>query len=629
MSRTATNPQPTGASPGRGKRKYKPNHLSHSIVEHPFASRSNEVDNSTLDGFTRTTYPFPPYFKQKSIGHKGIHYKDTLLFHRTATQPSLAKPTTPDQSSASAAKLSHPAVTQVTQPLPPSSYPSSNPSDSLDYVQSWLAETRPSASTLASTTTLKEKDIHLNGRKRKRCASIGLGEAALAVPLTREALKNHLKATMSSTQSSGDNVCSSYLPPDSGLLTTIAQNPFTPQKSTWSRSLTSPMDSPAPPLSIASKPSLATYNVRSHMGEHGIYRDKGILRKPALADFRRIVTQVVDERRKSGVKHGSEARFERRLQWSSDDNEDTVLLKLLPCIINDNRQVRAPLADHDRNNGEAPEGSEQQDQDANNAYVHEDFEEVGLQFSSNRQFAQTNLPNTFDDQGFEAKIARELAKEQGMRYPKPDRIYGLDCDQVPIPKGNLLRPETRSLITLVPNMKDAFFVIEGKASNGGNMTRAAEQACRAGTCLVFSQRQLLAWTGHEDVEGPDERTYIYSATMDANCMMFWVHFAVVTVLKDGSKDVNFYMEWIYSKTYRENDALLYLRGVCHNILDWGVGARKKALGERYKQIIEFDGHLMKDAALRSKVEATAKAEEQRAKKRRKRDDNTSVTTTRS
>jgi hypothetical protein len=386
------------------------------------------------------------------------------------------------------------------------------------------------------------------------------------------------------------------------------------------------MDSPAPPLSIASKPSLATYNVRSHMEEHGIYRDKGILKKPALASFRKTVTQVVDERRESGVKPGSEAKYERRLQWSSDDNEDTVLLKLLPCIIKDGRQVRAPLADNTQNDGEAPEGSAQ-DRDTNDVYAHVDFEEVGLQFSSNRQFARTYLPNIFDDQGFEAKVARELAKEQGMKNPKPDRIYGLDCDQLPIPKGNLLRPETRSLITLVPNMKDAFFIIEGKSSNGGNMTKAAEQACRAGACLVFSQRRLLAWTGHKDVDGPDERTYVYSATMDANCMMIWVHFAVVRVLEDGSKDVNFYMEWIYSKTYRENDALLYLRGVCHNILDWGLGARKKALEERYRQIIEFDGRLMKDTALRSKVEATSKAEEQRAKKRRKREDGTSVTTT--
>jgi hypothetical protein len=207
MSQTATHLQPTGSSTGTGKREYKPHHSSHSIVEHPFTGRSNEVDDSTLDAFppSPSPHPDPPHFKEKTIHHMRTHPTDISLLHGTAAQLPPSTPTPSNQSSAPTATLA------------PPSYPPSNPSKSLESVQSWLAETTlPSTFAVASTRTLQELDVHVNGRKRKRGASIELDEAGLAVPLTREALKKYLKATMSSTQSKSSvgNVCSSYIPPD-------------------------------------------------------------------------------------------------------------------------------------------------------------------------------------------------------------------------------------------------------------------------------------------------------------------------------------------------------------------------------------------------------------------------------
>ena len=63
---------------------------------------------------------------------------------------------------------------------------------------------------------------------------------------------------------------------------------------------------------------------------HGIYKDQGKLEKPELANFRETVIQVVEKRRKSGIRDGTVVKSARRLQWTADDNEDTVLLKLLP-----------------------------------------------------------------------------------------------------------------------------------------------------------------------------------------------------------------------------------------------------------------------------------------------------------
>ena len=378
--------------------------------------------------------------------------------------------------------------------------------------------------------------------ERKRGVSLGFEEAEPTIPLTKKALKEHLKTTMSSDQLSRGDVCTLIISLGRYLLTRIAQDPFTPQRHNGSCSLTSATvtDSPAPALSIKSKPSQATYDLRHHMEKHGIYRDKGKLKGPELADFRKTIMQVVNEGRESGVRDASQSKITRRLQWTAEDNEATILLKLLPCIIKDGRQVRAPVTNKEQNNGEITERSTQQDQTADTLYTHEDYEEAGLQFSADRQFSETYLPNACDDQGFEVNVARVLAKDQGMMQGKPDRIYGLNGDQLPISKTSMLRAHTERLISFVPNMKDAFFFLEGKASNG-DMTKAMLQASRVGTCLVFSQRELLAWTGHKDVIGADYRTYVYSATMNSRCWEFWVHFAVVDILEDGTKDVNFYM----------------------------------------------------------------------------------------
>ena len=351
------------------------------------------------------------------------------------------------------------------------------------------------------------------------------------------------------------------------------------------------------------------------MEKHGIFRDKGMLEKPEFAPFRDTVMEVVNNTRDSAIKTRSQGRFRNHLQWVSQDNEDTVLAKLLPSIVKDGRMKRATSADN---------ASAQQDQTEDQMYTYEDYANDGLQMSVNRLFTETYLPNASADTTFESRVAKDLSKGQGMKQAKPDRIYGLNLDQFRTPKNKTLRQQTERWLSLVPNMKDPFLFFEGKASNG-DLTKAFEQASRVGTCLVFTQRNLLDHTGHDDKPGADDRTYVYSATMDSNCWCFWVHFAIVEFLDDGTKDVNYHMECIYSTTYRPNDSLLLLRRVCHNILDWGLGARKKMLKKRYDNIVAYDERWLKAENQKSMEEATAEVNTQRAK-RRKKNDESSVTT---
>ena len=323
---------------------------------------------------------------------------------------------------------------------------------------------------------------------------------------------------------------------------------------------------------------------------------------PGLQAFKILVSQIVCQERPSAVKPESAAKFANRLRWINGDNEATILLKILPFLIKDGRRIPAP--------------QEQQEESGNSKYVDEDFELGGLQFSADREFTRGFLPNMYADAGFEAKVANEMAKVHGMRNPKPDRVYGLMRTQLSRLEGAMLRPETKTLISHVPNMVAAFFIIEGKASNG-SMARAMVQACRGGTSRVHVVRILLGSTGQleDEKDGPCTKSYVYSATLDDACMYIWVHFALVTGVAAGQKKVEYCMEMIMCCMFRHENALTQLRGACHNILDWGIRGRMTDVRNQYETIVAYETNWMQQAAIQSQRDAEQREADRKNKQK--------------
>ncbi len=67
--------------------------------------------------------------------------------------------------------------------------------------------------------------------------------------------------------------------------------------------------------------------------------------------------------------------------------------------------------------------------------------------------------------------------------------------------------------------------------------------------------------------------------------------------------VNYHMEHVFSYHFRSPDAELYLRRVCHNILDWGVRSRRAMLERRCEKMYTFERVLIKqDAARMAEIE---------------------------
>ncbi|KAL9593856.1 MAG: hypothetical protein Q9219_007352 [cf. Caloplaca sp. 3 TL-2023] len=508
----------------------------------------------------------------------------------------------PHSPSDSAYNPSHPAAVVQTQQSVPSQ-PSSASFNSYNSIQTWLNQTSSSIESPTATSTSLEH-VQVNHAKRKRSTSPEFGQPQLdlTVPLTRKALKQHLLSTMSSDQSN------------------LPNQVFTPTRnaSTNTSSYQTPV-TPANPSKTSAR-NLPPSDVRDHMEVHRMFFDKNLIRKPEMKSFRDLVMNVVDTERPSGRKPESEERWQTRTDRIRLHNEATILDHILPLMIKDGRQV--PIQ------GPSTEAESTADEQVYNS-LWEDFEKSGLDWTLDREFARTYLPNTYHNIGYEERIATALAKERGMKNPKPDRAYGLAINDIRPPKHNpvLLRDGTRDLLNAIPGLQHVFFLMEGVRS-AGDLNKAFNQACRGGAVAVNIQRLLLEAIG-EDImqEGPDRQTYVYTATLDNNAMYFWVNYAhVTTAIPSGEKIVDFHMDHIYSCTFRSDDAELLLRRVCHNILDWGVRSRRPTLEARCSKMYQVEQQMIDrdvqeaqaQTAAAAAAAAAAKAAQEQASGNKKR-----------
>ena len=157
------------------------------------------------------------------------------------------------------------------------------------------------------------------------------------------------------------------------------------------------------------------------------------------------------------------------------------------------------------------------------------------------------------------------------------------------------------LLGVAPGVQHPFFIVEGK-SEQGSVADAQNQARRGGASLVHTTRSLLTHIGEPDVEGLDMRIFILSATMSPDIMEIWVHWA--EVIPTG---VRFHMNQVASRALAEEEQVVQLRKILHNILDWGVNKRRPQPQLLHQNISSFQ-----KAQTRREIEETkAKAKEKR------------------
>lgn len=193
------------------------------------------------------------------------------------------------------------------------------------------------------------------------------------------------------------------------------------------------------------------------------------------------------------------------------------------------------------------------------------------------QFLNGHLPSQL-----EYDLVKSMRKCDGMTNAKPDRILGLTRNRFGMSEHLYLWPEIRDLLHIVDdNIWHPFFFIEGKG-NQGLVFEAENQARRAGASLVSSLRMFLTKIGIDDVAspGPDNRTFVFSATLSSNALKFWVHWAEL----QEDRSVHYQMDYVDGCLWQQTERLADMRRVMANIQDWGCGKRRVQLLKYHEKL---------------------------------------------
>lgn len=400
------------------------------------------------------------------------------------------------------------------------------------------------------------------------------------------------------------------------------QLPLTPAK-------TGPSSIDAPPSTSNSKPSLSTEAkaptdalwVERRLRTYNCFQaEPGVLQK--YPKFEKMVQKILNRKRESSINPDSAKKFHEVNRYYEKANENTFLHNILPIIIKPGRTVKSRVradaleldqeaqyqiqvqkdeedekgqkAGAERHVGkeDTPSGTEhtleqvaeqegEKSVQEHEEYTLESFWDDGLAIKIDCEIRKGFLPIKEKDE----ELSRAMAKVDGMTNPKPDFTYGLRIDNHSIPDDMAVSASIDYMLEVVPFLHHPFFIIEGK-SDSGSKAEAENQACRGGAALINAARQLREKIGAQATEaaGPDEQTYIYSATLSPGLMDFWVHWLEVRKMHRPL----FHMHHLESVALRSDGAPGKLRMITHNILDWGCMDRLPQIQELYNQIFEYE-----------------------------------------
>lgn len=347
-----------------------------------------------------------------------------------------------------------------------------------------------------------------------------------------------------------------------------------------------PTDETDPTKPPTTKIAKDSNSIKLAMEAHGILQNK-IAALDKYPEFKQRMKDILFQDRLSAMKKKEVREIQNTLAQVERLNEDTILQNLVPLIIRRKYTHEKDL-----------EGEELEDYNTRLANVKTDAERMalrkqflcthnlwsddGLLVTMNAEFLRTFLPNQYEELGFEAALATALAKEHGMKNPKPDYCYGLTPDTFPTPRGVMLAQEVRELLRVANGVYHAFLLIEGKADRG-ELAHAHNQAARGGATLVKAFRSLFERLGEPDVDGVDERTVVFSAAINNTILEIWLHWADV-IVPGGPKEVNYHSNKLVTRALGEEDQLVDTRRMLHNILNWGCNTRKADLLDLHERL---------------------------------------------
>ncbi|KAL8810993.1 MAG: hypothetical protein Q9200_002155 [Gallowayella weberi] len=182
---------------------------------------------------------------------------------------------------------------------------------------------------------------------------------------------------------------------------------------------------------------------------------------------------------------------------------------------------------------------------------------------------------TKDRNDFTEEEKQNLLETQGTSYR--DFLLHEGVVGAPLPDN------IAALCGLAPGTWHAFFIVEGKGE-GGSVHVAEDQVRGGGAALVNAHRQLKAKLGLlRDEAGPDEDTFVFSATITTRSIDFWVHW-----YEGPSATQKYHMNRVGEvsliKNFKNHHHYNEIRQKLHNIVQWGAIDRFSELRTLHERI---------------------------------------------
>ena len=314
------------------------------------------------------------------------------------------------------------------------------------------------------------------------------------------------------------------------------------------------------------------------MEQHGLLKEDNAFHR--YKDFETEVMNIVKGERFSEMKPKSVSNIKAQFDIYSKMDEASFLAAMIPLILKDSHQKHITPETLE----EALKCGDESDIVTNPrtgvTYQVCLWFDDGILARADANLLGDLLPDLYADND----LTKRLTKEgDDMKTPRPDRIFGLDPKRFAFPKPLILDQKLDAVLWTCKHMHYPFFLIEGK-SNRGNGQVAENQARRGGATIVNAMRCAYSTIGQpKNTPGPDNKSFIFSATINAYVLDIWLHWALIT----EEKDVLFHMDLIHSVNLKLPELYPNLRIILHNIFGWGCDYKKRGLLDLHEDMIRW------------------------------------------
>lgn len=319
------------------------------------------------------------------------------------------------------------------------------------------------------------------------------------------------------------------------------------------------------------------YNVRLSMAEENLrFQDEDAYEK--YPDFQKVITKMVFGPRDSTMRPESIRAIKEWRAKNAMNQEVGYYGKLIDMVVKDDRVIKeARMVTMFEEDGvmKPLEGGDFMKEILK---VKKSFKEDEMIALPNLQFNHKSIP----------RITPASENKLGMTTPKPDWVFGIEEPQFGELIDKKLSEDTKAWIRLAQGVRHPFFAIENKSARD-SIENAENQAVRSGAAMVNAYRQLLNKAkdnGYEEQPGCDKESYAFTCSWVPQMANLHVHWH--ELLADGTS--LWHMNLLKGYLFSERKAMNDFRADVHNILDWGIAAkRKKEIGDMLRKIAECKG----------------------------------------